>query len=167
MSAPRCLPGELAALQPGRAASVQAQLVGQQQLLSCASQPFLSSSMHMQVASLEVQGPRYWAHRHDAAGLQQAQAPPHGAQEAAALYVRRKTGAMPYEADPKGVRSLLLRAAHMVSESRLCQMQCCCTVTVVRLNAEALLHQADSRQRQARRAATQMLPVYDRGKCLT
>ena len=88
-----------------------------QPILSLSSHPSGLQNACVQVASLQVQGPRYWAHTHDVGLLQSARAggPQDAAQGSAALFVRRKTGAMPYEADPRGVRSLLSRAAHLVS----------------------------------------------------
>ena len=71
----------------------------------------------LQVAGLRVEGPRYWAHTHSPGRLCQASAggPRDAAQGAAALFVARRTGAISYEGDPRGVRSLLSRAAHLVS----------------------------------------------------
>ena len=70
----------------------------------------------LQVAEVHVEGPRYWQQTLPGSFLR-----PGGSsgstmmsQGAHTLYVRRKSGAMPYDEDPLGVRGLLSTSLHLV-----------------------------------------------------
>ena len=77
----------------------------------------LNTNNGMQVAEVRVEGPRYWQQTLPGSFLGSTD-PPEGVglgpQGAHTLYVRRKAGALPYDEDPLGVRSLLSSHVHLV-----------------------------------------------------
>ena len=70
----------------------------------------------VQVAEVHVEGPRYWQQTLPGTFLRQGGSPggPSVSQGAHTLYVRRKSGTMPYDEDPLGVRGLLSTTLHLV-----------------------------------------------------
>ena len=70
----------------------------------------------VQVAEVHVEGPRYWQQTLPGSFLRQGGPPggPSVSQGAHTLYVRRKSGTMPYDEDPLGVRGLLSTTLHLV-----------------------------------------------------